>query len=469
MHLRTNQKCYTIRALMLEMHRRGRSYWSWNDTEWVETIGPTMKAFIQQHASKVVTARQHLFGVAYVLTGFTAFDRFPIHGIELTTLAQGVFGREPMASSLERILGVLTKWGYKPSIQGKIHTALAYTLLKNRSPHLEDITFELLAALNQKAQTKYSLRQLYPLSRALADLKIIQTPLPLRRQSRPLLERIDTEGVAQEWLDWCFAWYRQATQSRVFKKQSLYGLVQIGRWLAETHPQVTSPEQWDYALAADFIAAVDQLKVGDWRSPNADLSKFNSPIGKPLMPRTKASLLSTARVFFMDLQHIPLRVGTAGARVIPPRFSPQRALRTPRSIGRLIGPDPRVIDDTFWLKLVHAADTLEPSDLRHAQVGMYPFELVRAVVVAWCLAGLRTDEIRRLRTGCIRWRLEDEIDPAESAVLPEDTLCFLSVPVNKTGTSFTKPVHWMVGRRSPSGSALDPYKLLPSIKNKRAG
>ena len=482
MHLRTNQKCYTIRALMLEMHRHGRSYWSWNDTEWVETIGPTMKAFIQQHAGKVVTARQHLFGVAYVLAGFAAFDRFPIHGIELTTLAQAVFGRESMASSLERILGVLTKWGYKPSIQGKIHTALAYTLLKNRSPHLEDISFEFLQTLNQKAQTKYSLSQLYPFSRALADLKIIQTPLPLRRQSLPLLERIDTEGVAPQWIDWCFAWYRQATQSRVFKKQSLYGLVQIGRWLAGTHPQVTSPGQWDYALAADFIAAVDQLKVGDWRSPNADLSKFNSPIGKPLMPRTKASLLSTARLFFMDLQHIPHRVGTARARVIPPRFSPQRALRTPRSIGRLIGPDPRIIDDKFWLKLLHAADTLEPSDLRQAQVGMYPFELVRAVVVAWCLAGLRTDEIRRLRTGCIRWRLEDEIDPAESAVLSEDTLCFLSVPVNKTGTSFTKPVHRMVGlriaewecARPVQAPALDPktnelVHFLFSFRGKRIG
>src|SRR6266481_2551998 len=96
------------------------------------------------------------FGVAYVLAGFAAFDRFPIHGIELTTLAQAVFGREPMASSLERILGVLMKWGYKPSIQGKIHTALAYTLLKNRSPRLEDISFGFLQTLNQKAQTKYS-------------------------------------------------------------------------------------------------------------------------------------------------------------------------------------------------------------------------------------------------------------------------------------------------------------------------
>jgi len=76
-------------------------------------------------------------------------------------------------------------------------------------------------------------------------------------------------------------WYRQATQSRVFKKQSLYGLVQIGRWLAGTHPQVTSPGQWDYALAADFIAAVDQLKVGDWRSPNAISRNSIAPLESP--------------------------------------------------------------------------------------------------------------------------------------------------------------------------------------------
>lgn len=482
LHLRTNQKCYTIRALMLEMQRRGTSYWAWDDVEWVETIGPTMKDFLHQHAAKVVTARQHLFGIAYVLAGFADFDRFPIHGIELTTLAQGVFGRERMASSLERILRVLIKWGYKSGIQGKIHTALAYTLLKNRSPYLENITFELLVELNQKAQTKFALTHLYSLSRALADLKIIRTPLPRRHQSRPLLERLDTEGVAQEWLNWCFAWYKHATQSRGVKKQSLYRLMQIGRWLAGTHPQVTSPEQWDYELAADFIAAVDQLKVGDWRPPNTDPWVFNSLIGKPLMPRTKASVLSIARVFFMDLQNVPHRVGPAGASVIPTRFNPQRALRTPRAIARLIGPDPRVIDDKFWLKLLYAADTLEPSDLRQSQMDMYPFELVRAIVVVWCLAGLRTDEIRRLRTGCIRWRLEDEVSLAEGEVLPEDALCFLSVPVNKTGTSFTKPVHRMVGRRVAEWErvrpvqtpALDPktnelVDFLFSFRGKRIG
>jgi len=76
----------------------------------------------------------------------------------------------------------------------------------------------------------------------------------------------------------------------------------------------------------------------------------------------------------------------------------------------------------------------------------------------------------RLRTGCIRWRLEDEIDPAESAVLSEDTLCFLSVPVNKTGTSFTKPVHRMVGLRIAEWECARPRaSTCPRSKNKRVG
>jgi integrase len=446
-HLRTNQRYYAIRALMLEMHRRDTAYWSWSDEAWVETIGPTMNAFIQQHTNRVVCARQHLFSVAYVLTGFTAFDRFPPHGIELTTLALIAFGREPMTESLERVCGVLVEWGYKPSIQGKLHTALAYALLTNRSPRLEDLTLEFLTSLHQKARTTYFLTYLYPLSRALAHLKIIKAPLPHRARSIPLLERADTTGVAREWVDWCFAWYKQATQTTGFRKQTLYQLLQIGRWLALNHPEVTSPEQWDYARAADFVEAVDQLNVGDWRSPNADLSAFNQDVGKPLMPRTKASFLATARMFFLDLQDAPHQVGMIAGHTIPRRFNPLRALQTPRAIRRLIGPNPRVIDDKLWLKLLYAAESLEASDLQRYQLGMYHFELIRAVAVTWCLSGLRTDEIRRLRVGCIRWRIEDDMAAEPGATLPEDALCFLSVPVSKTATAFAKPVHSLVGRR----------------------
>jgi hypothetical protein len=49
-----------------------------------------------------------------------------------------------------------------------------------------------------------------------------------------------------------------ADTERLFSKSNLSIWVDADRApLSETHPQVTSPEQWDYALAADFIAAVD--------------------------------------------------------------------------------------------------------------------------------------------------------------------------------------------------------------------
>jgi hypothetical protein len=64
----------------------------------------------------------------------------------------------------------------------------------------------------------------------------------------------------------------------------------------------------------------------------------------------------------------------------------------------------------------------------------YPLRLVRALSVVWLFAGLRWNEIRRLRLGCIRWQ--------ESA--PGERVCLLSIPVNKTGTAFTKPVDTIV-------------------------
>jgi integrase len=63
----------------------------------------------------------------------------------------------------------------------------------------------------------------------------------------------------------------------------------------------------------------------------------------------------------------------------------------------------------------------------------YPLTLVRALTMVWLFAGLRWHEIRRLRIGCIRW----QEDPERG--------CLLSVPVNKTGTAYSKPVDKLVG------------------------
>jgi integrase len=64
--------------------------------------------------------------------------------------------------------------------------------------------------------------------------------------------------------------------------------------------------------------------------------------------------------------------------------------------------------------------------------------MVRAVTLVWLFAGLRQNEIRRLRVGCIRY---GAAEPASGS----DAVCLLDVPVNKTSTAFTKPVDRVVG------------------------
>jgi integrase len=62
-------------------------------------------------------------------------------------------------------------------------------------------------------------------------------------------------------------------------------------------------------------------------------------------------------------------------------------------------------------------------------------------------AALRSDEIVRLRVGCVRWQHEDVMVPETGETLPKDAICFLDIPVNKTTTAYTKPVHPLVGQR----------------------
>ena len=59
-------------------------------------------------------------------------------------------------------------------------------------------------------------------------------------------------------------------------------------------------------------------------------------MGKPLMPRTKASLMTGMRIFFSDLQEWGW---------VQRRFNPARAFATPPSVRRLISYEPRVIAD----------------------------------------------------------------------------------------------------------------------------
>jgi hypothetical protein len=63
-----------------------------------------------------------------------------------------------------------------------------------------------------------------------------------------------------------------------------------------------------------------------------------------------------------------------------------------------------VIADDIWAKLLWAGLNVDPEDFPTNTYGLcYPIELIRAVTLTWLFSGLRSDEIARLRMGCIRW------------------------------------------------------------------
>ena len=177
-------------------------------------------------------------------------------------------------------------------------------------------------------------------------------------------------------------------------------------------------------------------------------------MGQPLKSASKASALTAMRQFFRDCQEWGW---------IPVRFNPFQALATPRSVRCLIGPDPRIIQDDVWAKLLWAGLNLtdqelsKPNDPAARGDGhIYPATMVKALVLVWLFSGLRRNEIARLRVGCIRWQSGEE-------KVNEQPVCFLQVPVSKTGTAFSNPVDGVVGRavelweqmRPPQPASLD--------------
>jgi len=188
------------------------------------------------------------------------------------------------------------------------------------------------------------------------------------------------------------------------------------------------------------------MMVGDYVQRHDHL---HGRAGKPVAPRTKAHMLMATRTFFRDCQEWEW---------FPRRFDPTRALALPRSVSALIGTDPRVIADDVWAKLLHAGLNIEAADLPGTSAGSYyPMELIRALTLTWLFSGLRSDEISRLRVGCARWQHDGLPIPGNSReILAADAVCLLDIPVNKTGTAFTKPVDPIIGQAIEAWRALRP-------------
>jgi hypothetical protein len=211
--------------------------------------------------------RFHLLIIAYVLGPPTDFFLPLLGDISPLVLARRVFGKQSVHSNVERVLQVLSGWGYgyeDASKQRCLATTEAPVMLVNRHQALEQITDARLIGLRQRMKP-YQRGTLERLSKVLAHWRIIEQALPPFSDTlRVLPEHTDTSGIAPEWVDWCLQWHRFSDLTCGVKRQYLHMLFRTGRWLAEFHPEVTSPRQWTSSLAAEYVAAVIHLNAGDF-------------------------------------------------------------------------------------------------------------------------------------------------------------------------------------------------------------
>jgi integrase len=431
--------------LLQEMNARATSYWAWSENEWREILQPNFHAFCRRYPRfPDQTVRLQLLVIGYFFCPLHDLSSSLLRSIQPVALARRLFGRERLDQAVQRIFEVIMSWGYDTAHhKEQLTSALAEVFIVNRSPDLEDVTFAFLTDLG--AQTRGHLRHsLGRISRALEHLGLIDGSLPRSHKLKDITERINSDGMAPEWAEWCIRWYRNSTLSLKTKATYLHMLFRTGRWLTQEHPEVTTPHQWTTRLAAEYVASLEHTKVGDFVDAEHVKTLMPGRFGQPLSPRSKDHQLAVMRAFFKDLQDEP--------HLIPHRFDPVRAFRTPHTIKNQIGPSPRDLGSLLWARLVHAALELREEDL--PRIGgkesgglRYPLAMVRAIAVVWVYTGLRCDEIVRLPTNCIRWQQEDVTVAETGEILPRDAVCFLTVPVNKTTTVFLKPVNPVVGKR----------------------
>ena len=423
-----------------------RPWWAWTSWDWARLIGPSSEAFLAAQPLPTDQAtRPFLIALGHVLADFTDFQH--LGNFNRVHLARLVFGADRVTEAINEVGTVLERWGYRSMIRTdgryRLHGVLAQALLINHSPRLTDLTTQAFADLHaHPASTGRYPAILYSLQKIVAELGYCDSPIRPGYNHAPGLA-----GVPQPWADLLQRWYDTSALTPNVRSGIRVNMAKAGRWAAAKEPHAIDPRQWTRTTCASWIAAIDRMVIGDWVQRTDHL---NGRIGTPILPRTKSHILMASRMFFRDLQEWEW---------IPRRFDPARALATPRTINALISTDPRVIADDVWAKLLWAGLNLQPADFPGTY---YPLELIRALTLTWLFSGLRSDELSRLRVGCVRWQHDGTPISGDSKdVLADDAVCLLDVPVHKTGTAFTKPVDPLVGH------AIETWQMIRPDQPKR--
>jgi integrase len=467
-------KAHSTYLVLRMCARDGRPFWAWERETWIRILGTSMADFFSMHKPGNPTdLRQYLIAVAYLLDCFSDFQA--LGGIELANLAFKVFGRERVETTFTPILAVNAQWGYSRKDEADFRSVIAETLLLNRSPHVRDLTRPFLEQVHAAmAPIPRRRAMVYRLSRILVHLGFMTSPLPLLGGLPASTYKAERErGIAPEWIAWVERWFTTTTRPLHTRLDMRRDLLRVGRWLAVHHPEVTTPAQFTRELAAELVAAANQMCIGDFSCDNLNVPLIDP--GKPWSATRKHAFLGVLRRCLTDAQEWGW---------MERRFNPQRVFATPRSLKHQIRIAPRTISDDIWAKLLWAGLNLRAEDcpLRgHHRThrwpkgdseraplpvefeSYYPLEMIRALAILWLFAGLRSDELSRLRVGCARMQTVVSGDEAQAS----KPVCLLDIPVHKTGWAFTKPVDPLVGEAIAAWEKVRPSQ--PDLVDPKTG
>lgn len=426
----------SVKLVLTEVGRSGQAYWAWDERRWLDLID-------QRPASPTLSMMPQMTALAYLLGGVRGFYGLK-RNITLAPAARLVFGADLFDRECGRVVTALQRVGFKRGdLRSFMPALVAAVALEGGDPRLESFDKALLERVRALYQGHRISAGIAMLANGLAALGL--SPNLVRFRLYTSRRGTEPDDIHPDWMEWCRRWLETSTLLEGSRRAVYNTIMRIGIWLKREHPEVTGPGEWTVDTCAAFLAAVDKQVVGSWAGSAFDYRGVPTT-GKPLSPSSKVAVHQALRRFMADVQNWEW---------VKLRCNPRYHLSTPTSVRRLLPMNPRTIDDAVWLKLTWASLNLEASDfLRDAR---HPLEMVRAMAVIWTHAGLRSNEVVRLRLGCARPHGDDLAGSSDSAG-QGSKLCWLDVPAGKNGTAYTKPVNAVVLREVEAWAQLRPVQ-----------
>lgn len=451
-----------LRVLLREMHTRKRSFWRWSASEWLETLGMSSAAFQERHRVSP-ELRLDLVAIAYLLVDFKELQQ--LEGIKRFLLANRVFGPAMVQSAIAQVSEAAQALGYgEARAREQLPAALVAVLLESRSPHIKDITQDVLERVWRSPLAAWPKGQFVALSRALASLSCAVIPLasdtkPGKHMGRGAPDP-SADDIDPEWIAWCDRWRANSPLADRSVERPYYALLRVGRWLREHHPEIRSPQQWTAALAAEYVVAVEHMAVGAYvhASPSYQPQLHRVKQGLPLTASTRSGELSAVRRFFRDCQRWDWALISFDA---PRAFATRHALRAQLASRQRakhetlekVGAHPNLRN-----AFLRAALLLTEADLARVIPGArasassecsassthsdsassatyvyYPLEMVRAFLVVWLVTGLHPRHCRLLCVGCVHQAGRENASSRQP--IAEQALYVLELPPVKRTTA----------------------------------